>query len=61
MHGTTCGEDLFKKLLLAMHKFNLPFKKLSGFATDGATAMVGSQKSHSMSNQPGHVTQSLRL
>ena len=44
MHGTTRGEDLFEKLLLAMRKFNLPFEKLGGIATDGAPAMVGSQK-----------------
>ena len=44
MHGTTRGEDLFEKLLLAMRKFNLPFERLSGLATDGAPAMVGSQK-----------------
>ena len=44
MHGTTRGEDLFEKLLLAMGKFNLPFEKLRGIATDGAPAMVGSQK-----------------
>jgi len=44
MHGTTCGEDLFEKLLLAMRKFNLPFEKLSGLTTDGPPAMVGSRK-----------------
>ena len=44
MHGTTRGEDLFEKLLLAMRKFNLPFEKLGEIATDGAPAMVGSQK-----------------
>ena len=44
MHGTTRGEDLFEKLLLAMRKFNLPFEKLGGIATDGAPAMVGSPK-----------------
>ena len=44
MHGTTRSEDLFEKLLLAMGKFNLPFEKLGGIATDGAPAMVGSQK-----------------
>ena len=44
MHGTTRCEDLFDKPLLAMRKFNLPFEKLGGIATDGAPAMVGSQK-----------------
>ena len=44
MHGTTRGEDLLKKLLLAMGKFNLPFEKLGEIATDSAPAMVGSQK-----------------
>ena len=44
MHGTIRGEDLFEKLLLAMEKSNLPFEKLGGIATDGAPAMVGSQK-----------------
>ena len=44
MHGTTRGEDLFEKLLLVMHKFNLPFEKLSRIATDGATAVVGHKR-----------------
>ena len=44
MHGTTRGEDLFEKLLLAIRKFNLPFEKLGGIATDDAPAIVGSQK-----------------
>ena len=44
MHGTTRGEDLFEKLLMAMGKFNLLFENLGGIATDGALAMVGSQK-----------------
>ena len=44
MHGNTRGKDLFEKLFLAMRKFNLPFGKLSGIATDGVSAMVGSQK-----------------
>jgi len=44
MHGTTSGEDLFKKLLLAMRKFTLPFEKFSGLTTDGAPPMVGSRK-----------------
>ena len=45
MHANTRGEDLFQKHPLATQKFNLPFEKLSGVATDGAPAMVGSQKS----------------
>uniref|UniRef100_A0A9J7YT13 SPIN-DOC-like zinc-finger domain-containing protein n=1 Tax=Cyprinus carpio carpio TaxID=630221 RepID=A0A9J7YT13_CYPCA len=44
MHGTTEGEDLFEQVVLAMNKFELPFKKLSGLATDGAPAMLGPQK-----------------
>ncbi len=44
MHGTTKGEDLFEQVALAMNKFELPFEKLSGLATDGAPAMLGSQK-----------------
>ena len=44
MHANTRGKDLLQKLLLAAQKFNLPFEKLSGVATDGAPAMVGSQK-----------------
>ena len=44
MHETTSGENLFEKLVLAMHKFNLPFEKLSGVTADGAPAMFGSQK-----------------
>ncbi|MBN3322622.1 GTD2A protein, partial [Atractosteus spatula] len=44
MHGTTRGEDLFERLVLSMKKLQLTFEKLSGLTTDGATAMVGSQK-----------------
>ena len=44
MHKTTHGKNLFEKLLLAIGKFNLLFEKLSGIATDGAPAMVCSQK-----------------
>ena len=33
-HGTTRGEDLFEKLLLTRGKFNHPFEKLDGIATD---------------------------
>ncbi|KAM4043803.1 general transcription factor II-I repeat domain-containing protein 2-like [Anomaloglossus baeobatrachus] len=44
MHGSTRGEDLFEKLVLAMKKLELSFEKLSGLTTDGAPAMVGSQK-----------------
>ncbi|KAK0148944.1 General transcription factor II-I repeat domain-containing protein 2 [Merluccius polli] len=44
MHGTTRGEDLFEKLVSALQKFELSFEKLSGLTTDGAPAMVGSQK-----------------
>ena len=44
MHETTRGEDLLKKLLQALNKFNLPFDKLCGVATDGAPAMVGKHK-----------------
>lgn len=44
MHGTTKGEDLFEQVVLAMNKFELPFEKLSGLATDGAPAMLGAQK-----------------
>ena len=44
MHGTTHGEDLFEKPLLAMGKFNLLFDKLGGIAADGAPAMVGLQE-----------------
>ncbi|XP_073687696.1 general transcription factor II-I repeat domain-containing protein 2A-like [Garra rufa] len=44
MHGTTKGEDLFEQVVLAMNKFQLPFEKLSGLATDGAPAMLGQQK-----------------
>ena len=45
MHGTTRGEDLLQKLFQALDKFNLPFDKLSGVATDGAPAMmVGKHK-----------------
>ena len=34
----------FKNLFLAMRKFNLLFEKSSELTTDGAPAMVGSQK-----------------
>ncbi len=34
MHSTTKGEDLFEQVILAMNKFELPFEKLSGLATD---------------------------
>ncbi|KAK1333566.1 LOW QUALITY PROTEIN: hypothetical protein QTO34_005951, partial [Cnephaeus nilssonii] len=44
MHGTTRGEDLFERLVLSMKKFELTFEKLSGLITDGAPAMVDSQK-----------------
>uniref|UniRef100_A0A8C4FES4 HAT C-terminal dimerisation domain-containing protein n=1 Tax=Dicentrarchus labrax TaxID=13489 RepID=A0A8C4FES4_DICLA len=44
MHGTTKGEDLFNQVIVAMNKFELPFEKLSGIATDGAPAMVGTLK-----------------
>uniref|UniRef100_A0A8C1LT94 Uncharacterized protein n=1 Tax=Cyprinus carpio TaxID=7962 RepID=A0A8C1LT94_CYPCA len=44
MHGTTKGKDLFEQVVLAMNKFELPFEKLSGLATDGAPAMLGPQK-----------------
>lgn len=44
MHSTTKGEDLFKQVVLAMNKFELPFEKLSGLATDGTPAMLGTQK-----------------
>jgi hypothetical protein len=44
MHGTTRGEDLFERLVLSMKKLELTFEKLSGLTTDGAPAMVGSQK-----------------
>ena len=45
MHETTRGEDLLQKLLQALDKFNLPFDKLCGVATDGAPAMVRKHKS----------------
>ncbi|XP_045118463.1 general transcription factor II-I repeat domain-containing protein 2B-like [Portunus trituberculatus] len=44
MHGTTTGEDLFESLVSSMNKLELTFEKLSGLTTDGAPAMVGSQK-----------------
>uniref|UniRef100_A0A674N6P6 SPIN-DOC-like zinc-finger domain-containing protein n=1 Tax=Takifugu rubripes TaxID=31033 RepID=A0A674N6P6_TAKRU len=44
MHGTSKGEDLFSQVVVAMNNFELPFEKLSGIATDGAPAMVGTQK-----------------
>ncbi|XP_069840988.1 general transcription factor II-I repeat domain-containing protein 2B-like [Dendropsophus ebraccatus] len=44
MHGTTRGEDLFKRLVSALKKFDLSFEKLSGLTTDGAPSMIGSQK-----------------
>ena len=44
MHGTTRSEDLFQRLVLSMKKLELTFEKLSGLTTDGAPAMVGSQK-----------------
>ena len=44
LDGTTRGEDLFQKVLSALEKFNFPLSKLSGIATDGAPAMVGSKK-----------------
>nr|KAF6426422.1 hypothetical protein HJG59_009130 [Molossus molossus] len=44
MQGTTRGEDLFERLVLSMEKLELTFEKLSGLITDGALAMVGSQK-----------------
>lgn len=44
MHGTTKGEDLFKEVIAVMSNFALRFEKLSGIATDGAPAMVGTQK-----------------
>eukprot|EP00066_Takifugu_rubripes_P002448 XP_003964395.1 PREDICTED: general transcription factor II-I repeat domain-containing protein 2-like [Takifugu rubripes] len=44
MHGTSKGEDLFSQVVVAMNNFELPFENLSGIATDGAPAMVGTQK-----------------
>ncbi|XP_016061495.1 PREDICTED: general transcription factor II-I repeat domain-containing protein 2B-like isoform X1 [Miniopterus natalensis] len=44
LHGATRGEDLFERLVLSMKKLELTFGKLSGLTTDGAPAMVGSQK-----------------
>lgn len=44
MHGTTKGEDLFEQVVVAMNKFELPFEKSSGLATDGAPTMVGAKK-----------------
>jgi len=44
MHGTTRGDDLLEKLLLAMRKLNLPFEKLSGLTADGPPAMGGLRK-----------------
>ena len=43
MHGTTTGEDLFRRLVSSMEKFQLTFEKLSGLTTDWAPAMVGSK------------------
>ncbi|XP_070409546.1 general transcription factor II-I repeat domain-containing protein 2A-like [Nothobranchius furzeri] len=40
MHSTTKGEDLFQQVVVAMNNFELPFKKMSGIATDGAPAML---------------------
>ncbi|XP_074045122.1 LYR motif-containing protein 9 isoform X1 [Macrotis lagotis] len=44
MHSNTGGEDLFERLVLSMKKLELTFEKLSGLTTDGAPAMVDSQK-----------------
>lgn len=44
MHDTTTGEDLFERLVVSVKKLELTFEKLSGITTDGAPAMVGSQK-----------------
>ena len=44
MHGTTKGVDLFNQVIVTMNNFELPFEKLSGIATDGASAMLGMQK-----------------
>lgn len=44
MYDTTRGEDVFENVVSAMNKLELPFDKLSGLTTDGALAMVGSQK-----------------
>ncbi|KAI7789328.1 putative general transcription factor II-I repeat domain-containing protein 2-like [Triplophysa rosa] len=52
MHGTTKGEDLFKQVVLALNKFELPFEKLSGLAPamlgpqKGLTALIKKEMSH---------------
>lgn len=43
MHDTTKSEDIFEKVMLAVHRLLLSFEKLSGLTTDGASAVVRSQ------------------
>lgn len=44
-HSTTRGEDLFERLNCFIdEKIGLEFEMLSDLTTDGARAMVGSQK-----------------
>ena len=54
MHETTRGDDLLRKLLQALDKFNLPFDKLCGVVADGAPAMVGKHKWNSIIVEEGN-------
>jgi hypothetical protein len=44
MSDTTTGEDIFNKFEQALNKYDLPLSKLVSLVTDGAPAMVGSNK-----------------
>nr|XP_006115076.1 general transcription factor II-I repeat domain-containing protein 2A-like [Pelodiscus sinensis]XP_025036450.1 general transcription factor II-I repeat domain-containing protein 2A-like [Pelodiscus sinensis] len=44
MHDSIRGEDVFEKVISAVHGYQLSFEKLSGLTTNGAPAMVESQK-----------------